>query len=688
MHRNYNFALAKALIFLRPNHPAGHTILAKAFSKDKSLDKALECWTEARGRFPNQDRIIRGRMRTLKSLHRYDEAVKEAEQLIALNPDDSSGYVYRAKVLMSQERFDLALKYWTEARSRFPKDLEVIQGQVKALLELGRFDEGLSEAKHLIDLYPRRSEGYVCVAELLVGQGRFAAAMEQLNQIGSRFRDNRRTNRCRIQALRELGEYKQALDEADRLIAKNPAESLWYVERFDILYRASLYRDAYSFILEHLRNHGPSRSILIRFVWAAIAVKGQKFARRFCYHMICAYPQRSSNLFIRYLYLSAESGGISGINAAISKFSSFAPFANDKMNLILAMSHASNLDMYKSLEHFIAHSSTRRHLYTVSQIIVMAAVLGDRKHARQGLIALYRYQEFYRLRNNQPLYSNVRMHLRYNIIDDEIETLMAELALLMKDEQYDRVFRIASDYVSDHKMETSLSCVYLIAALKSGAYEFETSDKAPEPRMMFYWDKPEIPRPIGELIEMNKSNNPDLECRVYSDESAKEFLKEHFDSYVLEAYGNAAHPSQKGDIFRLAYLYKMGGYYIDADDLVFARLGKYFAGVGSAYFIESIGHVGNNFLATTSGNRIFQDMLIEASENVATGAFDGCIWRGTGPGLVSRHLARQVNDIVLNGRDRDVRISLPCEHKGISSYHLTMNYKKDGFHWMGGEEDG
>jgi hypothetical protein len=79
-------------------------------------------------------------------------------------------------------------------------------------------------------------------------------------------------------------------------------------------------------------------------------------------------------------------------------------------------------------------------------------------------------------------------------------------------------------------------------------------------------------------------------------------------------------------------------------------------------------------------------MLIEASENVATGAFDGCIWRGTGPGLVSRHVARQVNDIIQNGRARNVRIALPWEHKKISTYHLTLNYKKAGFHWMGGDE--
>ena len=104
--------------------------------------------------------------------------------------------------------------------------------------------------------------------------------------------------------------------------------------------------------------------------------------------------------------------------------------------------------------------------------------------------------------------------------------------------------------------------------------------------------------------------------------------------------------------------------------------------------METIGHVGNNFLATTSGNRIYEDMLIEASENVMKAAFGACIWRGTGPGLVSRHVARQINDIMQNGRAKTVRISLPREHRKISSYHLVMNYKKAGFHWMTGEEAG
>ena len=93
MNKNYNIAIAKALIFLRPNHPTGHTILAKAFAKEKFLDRALECWTEARSRFPKQDKIIRGRIRTLKALNRFDEAIMEAEHLIALKPDDPSGTV-------------------------------------------------------------------------------------------------------------------------------------------------------------------------------------------------------------------------------------------------------------------------------------------------------------------------------------------------------------------------------------------------------------------------------------------------------------------------------------------------------------------------------------------------------------------------------------------------------------------
>ena len=686
MNKNYNIAFAKALIFLRPNHPAGHAILAKAFAKEKVLDRALECWTEARSRFPDQERIVRGRMRILKALHRFDEAITEAEHLIALKPDDASGYVYRAKMLMNQERFDRALESWLEARRRFPHNHDIIQGQIRALQELGRFEEGLREAEQLIDSDPKQPLGYICAAELLTEQGRFPEALEQWDRAGRLFPGHPRVSQGRCCALRELGRHDEALIEADRLIARYPKDPTGYVEHFDTLYRASFYGEAYTFILAQLGRLGPTRAILNRFVNAAIVMKGKKFTRRVCYHLLRTNPRDSSSLLVRYLVLSAETGYLRGIASANSAFPHLAPIANDKINLILAMFHASNLDMYKALDFLIKHSEKKHSLFTVSQIVVMSAVLGDRLHARKGLTALQSYQEVYHLGEDRPIFSNVRMHQRFNIVSDELETVMAELSSLMKEEKYDRVFDRASDYVGKHRTETSLCCVYLIAALKSGAYEFQPGDTGPENRMVFFWDNAEVPRPIRDLIDANKKNNPDLECQIHNDATAREFLGENFDSHILAAYDKANHPAQKGDLFRLAYLYKMGGYYIDVDDLVFVDLKKYFAGTGSAFFFESIGHLGNNFLATRSGNRVFEDMLIEASENVSTGAFDGCIWRGTGPGLVSRHVARQVHDIVANGRAREVRIALPGEHQKISSYHLELNYKKAGFHWMGENE--
>jgi len=60
--------------------------------------------------------------------------------------------------------------------------------------------------------------------------------------------------------------------------------------------------------------------------------------------------------------------------------------------------------------------------------------------------------------------------------------------------------------------------------------------------------------------------NPEYEYIRFSFQGAIAFLKKHYDHRVLKAFQICEQPATQADLFRLAYLYKMGGFYADIDD--------------------------------------------------------------------------------------------------------------------------
>lgn len=61
--------------------------------------------------------------------------------------------------------------------------------------------------------------------------------------------------------------------------------------------------------------------------------------------------------------------------------------------------------------------------------------------------------------------------------------------------------------------------------------------------------------------------NPDFELIHYSDQEALAFIAEHYSGTILEHVYDAATPILRADLFRLAYIYKLGGFYMDMDVL-------------------------------------------------------------------------------------------------------------------------
>jgi hypothetical protein len=72
-----------------------------------------------------------------------------------------------------------------------------------------------------------------------------------------------------------------------------------------------------------------------------------------------------------------------------------------------------------------------------------------------------------------------------------------------------------------------------------------------------------MPYHMSNVVKRHIEMNPDFDIYVYSEQEAVEFMKEHFDTDVIDAYYGLKPSAYRSDLFRYCVLYIKGGVYID-----------------------------------------------------------------------------------------------------------------------------
>ena len=111
-----------------------------------------------------------------------------------------------------------------------------------------------------------------------------------------------------------------------------------------------------------------------------------------------------------------------------------------------------------------------------------------------------------------------------------------------------------------------------------------------------YWDV-DIPADVEALCDGWRAMHPSFSYIRFSKAGARRFLIEKGLPEALAAFDRAAEPAMQADIFRLAYLFHEGGYYIDADDRCIAPISTLEPGDRDLIlYQEDFGTVGNDFI--------------------------------------------------------------------------------------------
>jgi len=77
------------------------------------------------------------------------------------------------------------------------------------------------------------------------------------------------------------------------------------------------------------------------------------------------------------------------------------------------------------------------------------------------------------------------------------------------------------------------------------------------------WYTKHLPPKMKQCIEDIKYKNPEFDHYLYDDDDCRNFIKDNFDTSILDAYDRLIPGAYKADLWRYCILYKRGGIYLD-----------------------------------------------------------------------------------------------------------------------------
>jgi len=86
--------------------------------------------------------------------------------------------------------------------------------------------------------------------------------------------------------------------------------------------------------------------------------------------------------------------------------------------------------------------------------------------------------------------------------------------------------------------------------------------------MQFWHEKNNIPKDVQECMDTwMPAEEQGFTRLLFDDKSAREYILKEFGSKYVKAFDKCHHPAMRCDFFRLCFIYNVGGFYIDIDEV-------------------------------------------------------------------------------------------------------------------------
>ncbi|MBM3236723.1 tetratricopeptide repeat protein [Candidatus Poribacteria bacterium] len=183
--------VCKELVRLRPYEPQYHYFLGKAYLNDGQMDTAVEHFQTA---VKIYDKYISAR-RALVEIYKYqkklDEAVKEYNEILALNPPDAMRirgnladiYLKLGKYKEAAEQCEIILQ-------ANPNETQIREALATIYFELNHYEDAILMSQRLLQKDPNNAQAREVLARVYIQQKKYAEATAECQEILRAHPDN------------------------------------------------------------------------------------------------------------------------------------------------------------------------------------------------------------------------------------------------------------------------------------------------------------------------------------------------------------------------------------------------------------------------------------------------------------------------------------------------------------------
>ena len=221
-----------------------------------------------------------------------------------------------------------------------------------------------------------------------------------------------------------------------------------------------------------------------------------------------------------------------------------------------------------------------------------------------------------------------------------------------------------------------------------------------------YWhDLNDIPDDVSECLKSWESlRNSGFKIITFYDDSATRFIESHYNIEHIRAFRRCHHPAMRSDYFRLCYVLQLGGFYVDADDVMTGGEWKFLyendrlklqplcyniatSSMESSSTIwkaalpdrNLIFYANNNPLVAPPGHPIVRKALDRATKALLHSNQALGIQSTTGPGNLTATLAGHARVLLLKGKERD--FSFMRDWHRLAATKWDLSYRNDARNW-------
>lgn len=193
------------------------------------------------------------------------------------------------------------------------------------------------------------------------------------------------------------------------------------------------------------------------------------------------------------------------------------------------------------------------------------------------------------------------------------------------------------------------------------------------------WHSNDIPINMYNAVQKLLKMNPEFDYYLYSENDCRNFIQEHFEKDVVDAFDVLKPLSYKSDLWRYCVLYKMGGIYLDIKYVSLIPLINIIK-KNPEIFVRDIHMNCNNeftgiytaFIVSPPKNSIFRACIDDIVNSCKFKLYKAGTLDVTGPCLLGRII--MINMKTQDEKKRYVD-SLDFYHKNVNNKDLEIWYK-------------